>query len=148
MKKLLFILLLPFCCVSQTSKLDEKNGFGNYTFGTAPAAYKNLVLELDEGNTKLYTSPKTAITVEGVEVDNVNVTFVKDKLSSIVFNTKNSTGGKLLQTLKQLYGEPKVNSAKGIYEWVSSKVQLLYEAGRSSADAAVSIYSRDTLKKK
>jgi hypothetical protein len=87
--------------------------------------------------------PKEAISVDGVELDNINITFIKDKLSSIVFQTRNSTGTKLLQTLKQQYGEPvKANAAKGVYEWVSPKVRLLYEAAKASKDASVSVYSK------
>lgn len=135
--------------MSQNNKLDEKNGFGNYTFGTAASSYKNLSLELDEGNTKLYSSPKDEILVEGVELENISVTFIKDKLSSIVFQTKNSTGSKLLQTLKELYGEPtKVNLAKGTQEWASTKVQLLYESAKTSKDASISVYSKEIVKKK
>ncbi|MGZ3918914.1 MAG: hypothetical protein ACXVC7_01410 [Bacteroidia bacterium] len=81
MNKLLFLLIVPFVGLSQGNKILGKAGFENYVFGTSPAEYKNLTLEIDEGNTKLYSAAPT-IQVQGVEVSDVNITFLKNQLST------------------------------------------------------------------
>jgi len=141
MKSLLLILLCPLFSLSQTVKQNSKNGFGNYVFGTSPSEYKNLSLEIDEENTKLYSGQ---ITIEGVEFSEVNVTFNKNKLSVISVRTKNSTGNKFFQTLKETYGQPRPSSKiPGNFEWSSEKVYVVYEKNKNGNDAIVSIYSRE-----
>jgi hypothetical protein len=145
-KILICLLLIPFLVSAQNTKTNEKNGFENYIFGTSPGDYKDLVLEIDEGDTKLYTS-QNPVQVNGVEFEQVNVTFCKNKLSSVTLKTKNATGTKFLQTLKETYGEPgKSNSAKGNYEWLDQKLHLLYEKLGTTADASISIYSVELFK--
>lgn len=143
MKKLLVLLLLPFFGIAQNNKLQGKSGFENYIFGTTPAEYKNLTLEIDEGNTKLY-SASTKVNMTGVEVADMNITFVKNQLSTICLKTKNSTGQKLLQNLKENYGEPnKSGSLKGSYEWIGDKLHLIYEPVKNGTDATASFYSKE-----
>jgi hypothetical protein len=144
MKKIILLILVSFLAKAQNSKLDDKNGFDNYKFGTAPGEYKNLALEIDEGNVKLFSLEKCSIKLNDVEFQNVNITFVKNKLSAISLRSKNSGGIKLLQVLKENYGEPnKSNAAKGSYEWLSAKVELLYEKQGSSKEATISFSSKD-----
>jgi hypothetical protein len=147
MKKLLIILLLPFFVRSQNSKMQGKAGFENYVFGTAPTEYKNLTLEIDEGGTKLYSATPTT-QLPGVQVSDLNITFLKNQLSTVSLRTKNSTGQKLLQTLKENYGEPsKQSAAKGTYEWVGDKLHLVYELNKNSSDATASFYSKEVYNK-
>ncbi len=147
MKKIVLLFLIPFLGSAQTNKLDEKNGFETYTFGSSPGQYKNLTLEIEEGYTKLYTVEQPNI--KGAEFEYVRVTFFKDKLSAITLQTKSATGSKLLQNLKENYGEPvKLNKPKENYEWVSSKYRLLYEPNASSGDATVSFYTKTASKGK
>lgn len=145
MKHFLLFILLPFLGLSQTGTLSELKGFKNYTFGTTPDAYKNLTLEIEEGNTKLYSLNEPGL-VDGVELEYVRVTFTKNKLSDISIQSKNSTGARLLQNLKDSYGEPtRINKSKKNYEWLNSKVQLLYESNKSGSDATVSFSSKKTV---
>ncbi len=147
MKKIILLLLISFSCISQ-NKLDDKNGFDTYIFGSPPNEYKNLSLEIDEGNVKLYTLTPCAIKMSEIEFQNVNITFIKNKLSAISLQSKNTTGIKLLQILKETYGEPtKSNPTKGNYEWLSAKVELLYEKHPSAKEATISFSSKEIYKK-
>ncbi len=149
MKKVLLFLLIPFIYSAQTSKLDEKNGFKTYVFGSSPKEFSNLVLEIDEGNTKLYSLDQSNINHDGAEFEYIRVTFCKDKLSAISLQTKNSTGKKFLASLKENYGEPvKSNNQKESYEWLSNKCQLVYEKNAKSNDATISFYAKTICKNK
>ncbi|MBA3680708.1 MAG: hypothetical protein H0W73_06025 [Bacteroidetes bacterium] len=149
MKKILFLSLLPFFCLAQTNKLDQKNGFKTYIFGASPKEFTNLVLEIDEGNTKLYSLGQSNINLDGAEFEYIRITFCKDKLSAISLQTKNSTGQKFLSSLKENYGEPgKSNKQKENYEWLSSKCQLVYEKNARSNDATISFYAKTICKNK
>ena len=129
--------------------LYEKNGFKTYVFGSSPNQYNNLVLEIDEGNTKLYSLDQSNINHDGAEFEYIRVTFCKDKLSAISLQTKNSTGQKFLTSLKENYGEPvKSNKQKENYEWLSSKCQLVYEKNARSNDATISFYAKTICKNK
>jgi hypothetical protein len=143
MKKIILAILIPFFGSSQNNKLDEKNGFEWYVFGSSPRDYNNLNLEIDDGEVKLYTCSQNFSKFEGVKFDDINISFSKDKLSTISFKTKSSTGLKFLQKLKEMYGEPKASTIKkGDYEWLSNKVKLLYEH-TSPTDAQITFYCRN-----
>lgn len=149
MQKILFLFLFPFFCSAQTNKLDEKNGFKTFVFGSSPKEFSNLILEIDEGNTKLYSLDETTIKHDGAEFEYIRVTFCKDKLSAISLQTKNSTGQKFLSSLKENYGEPgKTNKQTENYEWLSSKCQLVYEKNAKSNDATISFYAKTICKNK
>jgi hypothetical protein len=135
----LFLLLIPFLGITQNAV--EKKGFEKYIFGTSPTDYNDLVLEIDEGDTKLYSTEKP-VPLNGVEFEQVHVTFSKGKLTSVAVKTKNSTGSKFLESLKAQYGQPvKANVTKGLYEWKSTQLQLHYEKNQSGQDASASFYS-------
>jgi len=149
MRTILILTLFPFFCLAQGNKLNDKNGFKNYVFGTSPKDYQNLVLEIDEGNTKLYSIDQSTITHDGAEFEYLRVTFCKDKLSAISLQTKNSTGQKFLEILKENYGEPgKANKQKENYEWLSNKCQLIFEKNACSNDATISFYAKTICKNK
>ena len=143
MKNIIFAFLVPFFAFSQNNKLDQKYGFEKYVFGTSPKEYSNLVLEIDEGAVQLYSYGQSFTRFENVTFEDVYITFNKDKLSTISFKTKNATGSKMLQNLKQIYGEPKKSLInKGDYEWLGVKVKLLYEP-ISTTDALITFYCRN-----
>jgi hypothetical protein len=145
MKKIALLLILPFLGVAQSSNsLIEKNGFKDYIFGTAPHQYKDLTLEIEEGNAQLYSLAKAPIQMDGAEFEYVRVTFLKNKLSAISLQTKNSTGPKFLAVLKQNYGEPAKSPKKNSYIWETAKMQLLYET--YGTDATISFYSSELYK--
>jgi len=148
MKNIIFLLFIPFISLSQTTKLDETTGFKTYIFGSSANEYKNLILEIDEGITKLYSLDQSPGKPENAELEYLRVTFCKDKLSAISLQTKNASGPKFLQGLKDTYGEPNINSLKGNYEWRSDKYQLIYENIGSSNDAIVSFYTKKICKNK
>lgn len=145
MLKIFLLIIFPLFAICQ-NKLDE-SAFEEYKFGTSPSEYKNLTLELDEGNSKLYSTTSPLLQINDVQVENFNLTFNKNKLSGIRFNTKNSTGTKLFETLKQKYGEPKKNnSTKGSFEWTGTKIQVVFETKPGSNDAVISVYGKEILK--
>jgi hypothetical protein len=126
MRKLLLAILFPVLAVSQNTKLDQKNGFDQFKFGSSPSEYKNLTIEIDEGDSKLYSVNGSSLVMDGIEYDYIRITFTKNKLSAISMRTKNSTGNTLLTNLKASYGEPKFVQKLKHYEWKGNNVQLVY----------------------
>lgn len=136
---LLFVLFVGYSPIS--NKPDEINGFENFKFGTPKENYKNLSIEIDEGNVKLFSVAPEEIKIQGIEFDNVRLTFIKNKLNAIVLTTKNSTGKVFLELLKTKYGTPK--TFKGNCEWSGKKVLLIYESYDTGNDAVINFYSTD-----
>ncbi len=142
MKKIIPLMLLPVLMIGQTAKLNEKKLFKNYAFGTTPDNYKNIVLEEDRGNTKLYSYKKPNLKINGVELKYLRLVFFKNKLSGISVRTKNRNGCKLFQSLKENYGTPgKSDYTEKKYKWEGNKTQLVYEKCNAEPDALVSFYS-------
>lgn len=135
----LFILLVGYSHTS--NNLDESNGFENFKFGSSQANYKNLSIEIDEGNIKLFTVAPEEIKIQGVEFDNVRLTFIKNKLNAIALTTKNATGKAFLDLLKSKFGTPK--TYKDNCEWSGKKVLLIYEPSKSGNDAIINFYRAD-----
>jgi hypothetical protein len=140
MLKILLLSLFPVLGIAQVTKLDEKNGFMQYKFGSAPSEYKNLSIEIDEGDTKLYSVPGSSIVIDGIDYDYIRITFTKNKLTAISMRTKNSNGQKLFTDLKTLYGEPKLVQKLKHYEWKGNKVQLVF-ANLANNDGAIDFYT-------
>lgn len=130
-----------FGFIMLNNKLDEDNGFGNYIFGTSPDSYKNLYIEIEEGTSKLFSSDNSAIKISGVEFEYIRVTFLKNKLAALMFQTKHSTATALLKFLEGTYGKPK--KVKQNLEWEGQKVHLLYEPDNINKDAIISLYSKE-----
>ncbi len=148
MRKILLCLLLHGYLFSQNNKLDQQNGFNVYIFETPPSNYRDLMIEIDEGNTKLYSLDKDPIVIAGVTFDYLRITFFKNKLSAIAMQTKGGNGARFLQALKEAYGQPtKPKSNKEHYEWVSTRLHLIYEQDPSGKDATISFYNKTLYKK-
>lgn len=131
---ILFVGYSPF-----NNNLDESNGFENFKFGSSQANYKNLSIEIDEGNIKLFSVSPNEINIKGIEFENVRLTFIKNKLNAIALTTKNSTGKAFLDLLKSKYGAPK--TYKQNCEWSGKKVLLIYEPYDSRTDAVINFYN-------
>ncbi len=143
MKKLILLFVLPFLGFSQGQRQGETRGFKDYVFGTPPESYKNLTLEIEEGNTRLYSLNEPGLVIDGVAVEYMRFTFTKNKLSDIALQSKNSTGVRLLQNLRDTYGEPtRISKSKKSYEWLNDKMQLLYEGNMTGNDATVTFSSK------
>jgi hypothetical protein len=142
------VFLILFTGLESVAQTSEKAGFDKFIFGSSPSDYKDLRLEIDEGNTKLYTS-KTPPSVSGVDFDAVNLTFNSNRLTSVAVKTIHGTGNNFLNALKSSYGTPvKSNPSTGVYEWKNDKVNLIFQKNAHSQDASVSFYSVDATKKK
>lgn len=135
----LFVLFVGYGPIN--NKLDESNGFENFKFGSSQADYKNLSIEIDEGNIKLFSVSSDQININGIQFDNVRLTFLKNKLNAIALTTRNSTGKAFLELLKAKYGTPK--TFKENCEWSGKKVVLIYEPYDAGTDAVVNFYSTD-----
>jgi hypothetical protein len=135
------ISLLLFTGLESLAQTSGKAGFDKFIFGSSPSDYKDIRLEIDEGNTKLYTS-KTHPSVSGVDFDAVNLTFNSNKLTSVAVKTINGTGNNFLKALKDSYGAPaKSNPSTGVYEWKNNQINLIFQKNSNSQDASVSFYS-------
>jgi hypothetical protein len=107
-----------------------------------------MMLEIDEGNVKLFSLDKDPIIIASVEFEYVRITFFKNKLSAIAMQTKNGYGPRFLQSLKEAYGQPvKPKPNKENYEWSSPKLHLIYESNPSGKDATISFYNKALYKK-
>jgi hypothetical protein len=143
MKKIILLLILPLFGLAQTEKLENKNGFTSYVFGDSPNKYQNLMLEIDENNTKLYSLPEDNIKIEGVNFEYIRVTFLKNKLSTISVQTKNATGLNLFNVLKESYGEPsRTNHSQKVCEWLLAEMKVVYEKSTTDKDAVISFYCK------
>ncbi|MDO8999380.1 MAG: hypothetical protein Q7W45_06415 [Bacteroidota bacterium] len=143
MKKIFLLLIIPLFGLTQNNKLENKSGFKDFVFGDSPSAHKNMTLEIDEDNTKLYSLQENDIKIDSVEFEYIRVTFLKDKLSSISIQTKNGTGFVFLNLLKESYGNPtKSNLLKKNYEWLLNTMRILYENLRAEKDAVITFYSK------
>lgn len=133
----LFILFAGYAPIN--NKLDESNGFENFKFGTSFSDYKNLNIEIDEGNIKMFSVIPAEVNIKGIEFESIRLTFIKNHLTAIALTTKNSTGKAFLELLKLKYGAPK--TVKHNYEWSGKKVLLIYETYDTGKDAAVNFYA-------
>jgi len=139
--KFFFFLLIYGCFAYTTSggKLDECSGIGSFTFGAPKEQYKNMTLEIEQGNSQLYTADSGALKVEGVQFDYLGVSFIKNKLSAISVSTKNSTGAAFFKFLKDNYGAPIKN--KNMFEWRGMHITIVLELYKNNKDATVDFYS-------
>lgn len=141
MKIFFSLLILSLIGFGQSiGKLDENNGFMQYKFGTAPENYKELSIEIQEGDTKLFSASNTS-QLNGIEFEYTRVTFFKDKLYDVTLKSKNAGATKLLQNLIESYGKPLL--VKGNYEWQGKKVLLVYQKFKGENDAVISFTSKD-----
>lgn len=134
----IFLVLFFFGSNVTNEDLDKANGFEKFVFGTSPANYQNLTLEIDEGNTKLY-SVDAIPQINGAQLHYVRLTFCRNQLSAISIATKNSSASQFLHYLLDNFGPPA--TVKGNSEWASKNVHLIYEPGNSKKDAVISYYS-------
>ncbi len=140
--KVFFILLITsFWGFFQRSLPIEKcHGFENYTFGSSKQLYKNLSIEIDEGNSQLYNVNVNEVKMAGVQLDYLRVTFIKNKLTDISLSTKNNTGAAFFNFLKDNYGSPK--KFKNRFEWLGKNVHIVFELFDNNKDAYVDYYSK------
>lgn len=136
---ILYVATVSLNFLFLNDKLDKANGFEIFKLGTSPDNYKNLTIELDEANTKLYSADNDAVVIQGVKLSFIRITFTNNKLSAISAGTINSSGSALLQYLTTKYGTPV--KSRGFYEWKGQKVKLLYESVNNGKEVAVSFYS-------
>ena len=139
MKTLLFLLInLPFTFLNE--KLDRCNGIENYIFGTSKDQFKNITLEIEQGNAQLYTVNSSTISISGVQLDYIGISFIKNKLSAIAVSTKNATGSIFFKYLKDNYGPPV--KTKNQFEWRGKHITIVFQLYKNNKDAAIDFYSK------
>lgn len=140
MCRFFLLLLLPFFCLPQNQKLDAANGYSYFKFGSSPKDYKDLMVEIDEGNTKLFSLDKPIINIDGIEFEYVHLTFLNNKLVTISLKAQNLSAHKMLQFLKETYGHPKINPKNKACEWKGNAVDLVFNNTKNVA--VIDFYSK------
>jgi hypothetical protein len=156
MKKQLFLILLFAVSITQLlfaqniKKLDEKNGFKEITLGTFHQDVKQyLTSDPQEVNvvekTAVYkVADSSFYTVGESEISKVEVHFFKDKVASIVLETKGMQNSKaMLKALTMAYGNgEKRNTYIDEYHWIGKKVQMSYKMNASSKNTLITIFDK------
>lgn len=140
MKTLLLSILIPFALYFNNTQLDKCNGIDHFVFGSSKEKFKNLNLELEHGNAQLYTIDSKALNIAGVQIDELRISFIKNKLSAVSFTTKNVSGASTLKYLKGTYGNPIKN--KNQFEWSGKNVLITCAIYNNHKEAVVDFYSK------
>lgn len=140
MKALLFLISLCFGSILNNETLDKCNGIDRFIFGTSKEHFKNIRLELEQGNAQLYTMNASALKIPGVEISDLKISFIKNRLSAISIVTKNSSSVALLKYLKNTYGNPTKHRSQ--LEWSGKHVFITFELYGNSKEAALDFYSK------
>jgi hypothetical protein len=115
--------------------LDSKNGFRDLTFGDPPT--NSMVLKDEAGEKKYYTRPEDDLSIGGARADQVIYGFAKNRLSTILIQTKGLTNSRaLLEVLRHAYG-PGSQSDPSLprYTWRGSRVSVSYNENTRTHDA-------------
>src|SRR3954462_8806891 len=107
MRVLLVYLLLNYSGLGfNTETLATINGYGQFKFGTSPQEYKNLDIEIEEGNLKVFTVNDNSVHIDGVEILYTRVTFNRNKLAAVYITTGGKTGPKIYEYMVNQFGKP------------------------------------------
>jgi hypothetical protein len=99
-----------------------------------------MTLEFEQGNSQLYTVDAGALKLDGVHLDYLRLSFIKNKLSAISMSTKNSSGAAFFKFLKDNYGAPA--KKKNVFEWNGKHITVVFELYKNNKDAAIDFYSK------
>jgi hypothetical protein len=121
--------------------LDFKNGFRDLKFGDPPAA--DMVLKEDSGDSKFYVRPQDELGIGGATVNRIAYGFYKERLSSILIETKGLTNSRgLLDVLRQAYGiGEQPNRFMNSYTWRGSRAIVSYDENSITHNATVWFFS-------
>lgn len=140
MKALLFFLLISYGLFTvKNEKLDKCNGIENFIFGTPKEHFKNITLEIEQGSAQLYTINSDALKISGVQVANISISFIRNKLTTISISTRNFTGSAFFRYLKDSYGPP--IKTKNHFDWSGKHVNIILELSNNK-DAVIDFYSK------
>jgi len=158
MKKIIIVIALlawntSFLWAQNVRKLDEKNGFKELTLG---ASYQELKKYLSE--TPAESDPAADVAVYAVtdpsffevgesDISTVSARFFKDKLESIVIETKGAANSKeLLNALTLAYGKgEKRNTYIEEHHWEGKKTAMYYKLTPATKSAKVTISSKELI---
>jgi hypothetical protein len=135
------ILIIPVMLYGSVLNGDNSSGFEGFRFGTPKEAYRNLTLEVEEGNSRLYTVSPNEIKIDGVQLESIRLTFINNKLSVIALSTKNATGLACLSFLREQYGNP-VNNKRNQYCWKKTDMNIVFELSKNKKDAYIDFYGK------
>jgi hypothetical protein len=115
--------------------LDFKNSFRDLKFGDRPT--NSMVLKDDAGDKKYYTRPEDDLSMGGARVDQVIYGFSKDRLSTILIQTKGLSNSRaVLEVLRRTYGpgsQPDPSLPR--YSWRGSQMSVSYNENARTHDA-------------
>lgn len=140
MNGVVHIVVMPVLWFMSVVNTGYSGGFEGFKFGFPKEAYQNLTLELEEGNSRLYTANPDEIKIAGVQFEFIRITFIKNKLSAISLSTKNATGLNFLRFLKEQYGNP-INK-KNQYCWNKPDMSIVFELSGNKKDAYIDFYEK------
>jgi hypothetical protein len=149
---LLSLLLLAQICLAQfpSKKLDEKYGFREAKLESDVSAFTDLVL-LEEGvNEKLYRRSSDELKVGQNDLKSIVYAFYKDKLATILIETKGLINSRaLLLTVQEQYGKGyQPNSYIKTYHWKGNKAAMIYDENSASGDARLLLMSKPVSEQK
>lgn len=142
---LIYLIAFPIICFSQSTKdLDLKNGFRNFKLGSSPDQIKNIKksdfqFSKNPNVTKFTNIGKDNIYIFNVKIENVDLSFFRNKLFSIrvIFddmtadnNFELSEFNSVLTALEKTYGNiwSSVENEDGVFLngaiWEGDKVVL------------------------
>lgn len=121
--------------------LDAKNGFRDYRFDDTIDKFKNLKKQIDYGDDKSYVSTDENLKIGDAQLSDISYSFYKDKLYSVLIQTKGSiNSGKVKAAFQAQYGPGfQRNRFAETYFWFGNKVTLYYDENAITHDAAIII---------
>lgn len=156
-KPLNFILLLIFSTHfvfgQNIKKLDEKNGFKEITLESFHQDVKQYLasepeeVSIAEKTATYKVTDPSFFTVGESEISSVQVLFFKDKVASIMLETKGLQHSKaLLKAFTLAYGNgEKRNTYIEEYHWNGKKVTMSYKMNGVSKNTITTISSKELL---
>ena len=134
----------PPVAMGSLAYLDARNGFRDMQFGTPFSTFKNLHLEEDSGDIKVYSRPGDALTMGEAKLAHLYYAFYKGRLSNVHMTTDGPTSSRAaLASLQAAYGTPrKPNQFLEEYWWIGRVVVASYTENLATRTATIICTSR------
>lgn len=148
------ILVMAACAgiatAGSSKALDDKYGFRDLKFESAPDTAKGFLLNEKDGDTEYYTRRGDQMTIGSANLKFIGYVFYKGKLSSVRIDASGFANSKtLLEVLSQSYGDPEQpNELIQEYYWFGDKVHMLYEYSEVHEKSSVAMFCRKIIQEK
>jgi hypothetical protein len=145
MKKLAIgLFMLSNAVLAQNSVgVDKDNGLPNAQLGAPLSSFKNMKLEKEYPNFKVYKRTSDKLIVGDVNVSEISYRFANDTLFAIGIIVKDMQAAqKLRQYGKSHYGPGEDGTRLNSCSWRGKKAQAMYMEDPQKSDATLSIGSK------